>query len=104
MAKRKGRATMAQPALKLATEIIKIAVANFEMRFTLPVERELAARALNLTDLYNALNFCEVERSNTSDAGEVYLCVVGTTTENVQLAAIVHVNTDCGFYLVEEIS
>ena len=95
---------MAEPALKIATDFVRVAVADFDMSWSPSVESALAAGGLDLTDLHNALTFCEVTRSNKTEAEGVFLEVVGETTENVELRILVWVNTDRSLYRVEEVS
>jgi hypothetical protein len=56
-----------------------------------------------LADLHNVLAFCEVKRSNKSEAEGVFLEVIGTTTEDLPLSVKVWVNMDQGFFRVEEV-
>jgi hypothetical protein len=94
---------MAEPALKIATEFVRIAVAGLDMRWSPSVESTLSQMGLNLADLHHALAICEVKRSNKLEAEGVFLDVIGTTTEDVQLEIKVWVNLDHGFYRVEEV-
>ncbi len=95
---------MAEPALQIATDFIRVAVGDLDMRWRPSVEVALRCRGLNLADLYNALAFCEVQRSNKSEAEGVFLEVTGITTENVRLTTKIWVNYDQGFFRVEEIA
>jgi hypothetical protein len=92
-----------EPALQIATEFVRIAVAGLDMKWTPDVEFELTRRGLNLADLHNVLAFCEVKRSNKSEAEGVFLEVIGTTTEDLPLSVKVWVNMDQGFFRVEEV-
>lgn len=94
---------MAEPALKVATDAIRIAIANFDMRWPPSVEHELAELGLDLADLHNALTCCGVEYSNTSEAEGAYLVVSGITTDDIRLEAEVWVNTDACFFRVERV-
>lgn len=95
---------MAEPALKIATEFVRIAVAGLDMRWGPGVESTLSQMGLNLADLHNALAICEVKRSNKLEAEGLSLDVIGTTTEDVPLKIRVWVNLDRGFYRVEGLS
>lgn len=94
---------MAEPALKVATDLISFAIANFDMSWPPSVEHELAELGLDLTDLHNALTCCGVEYSNTSEAEGVYLVVSGFTTDDTRLEAAVWINTDACFFRVERV-
>jgi hypothetical protein len=95
---------MAEPALKVATEFVRIAVANFDVSWTPAVEVTLSARGLNLTDLHNALTCCQVQRSNKSEANGVFLDLSGSTTEDVELAIRVWIDPDRHLFFVEKVS
>jgi len=95
---------MAEPALKIATEFVRIAVANFDMGWIPSVENDLDDIGLDLTDLHNALTCCEVGWSNKLEAEGVLLTVRGETTEGVWIEVDVWVNPDAGFYRIERVS
>lgn len=76
---------MAEPALKLATKYLRIAVANFDMGWTPAVEAQLQRGGRTLTDLHNALIRCEVRSSHEMDADGAFFIVSGETTEEDQL-------------------
>lgn len=95
---------MAEPALKIATDFVRYAVADLEMRYSPKVEADLERKGQSLLDLYNMLSRCEVLSSNKLEAEGVYLSVRGETTEEVELIAKIWINTDGGFYRVEKIA
>lgn len=95
---------MAEPALKFVTEFVRLAVADFDMGWVPSVEVALDAMGLNLADLHNALSFCEVRRSNKSEADGVLLHVTGMTTDDVELQIQVWVSMDQNLYRVEKVS
>lgn len=95
---------MAEPALKLATKYLRIAVANFDMGWTPAVEAELRQLGLDLTDLHNALLRCEVQRSNETDADGAFFIVLGETTEDERLEIQVWVNPETRVLRVEKVS
>ena len=85
---------MAEPALKVATNFVRLAVADFDMSWDGSVDVALARIGLNLADLHNALSDCEVKRSNKLEAEGVFFDVVGSTTEDISLKIRVWVNPD----------
>ncbi len=85
---------MAEPALKVATDFMRLAVADFDMSWDRSVDVALAEIDPNLADLHNALSDCEVKGSNKLEAEGVFLNVVGSTTEEVTLIIRVWVNPD----------
>ena len=95
---------MAEPALKFATEFVRLAVADFDMSWVPSVEVTLDKMDLSLPDLPNALSSCEVQRSNKSEADGVLLHVIGFTTDDVELQIQVWVSMDQRLYRVEKVS
>lgn len=94
---------MAEPALKIATDYVRVAVANFAIDRTPAVGEALAELGLDLTDIHNALSECEVI-GNKVDAGGALFLVCGTTTEEDQLEILVWVDADTCCYRVERVS
>jgi len=95
---------MAEPALKVETEFLRIAVEALEMRFGPDTVSGLLSRGLYLTDLHNALACCEVRRSNKLEADGTFFEVIGDTTEGITLNIKVWVSLDQRFYRIEEVS
>jgi hypothetical protein len=95
---------MAEPALKIETDFVRIAVEALAMRWSPSVELDLSLRGLDLTDLHNALTCCLVQRSNKSEATGAFFDVVGETTESISLRMRVYVDLDLQYYRVEEVS
>lgn len=95
---------MAEPALKLATKYLRIAVANFDMGWTPAVEAKLRTCGLDLTDLHNSLLRCEVQLSNETDADGAFFIVSGETTEDVKLDIHLWVNPDTRVLRIVKVS
>ncbi len=95
---------MAEPALKLATKFLRVAVENFDMGWLPAVEDELQLIGVDLTDLHNALLGCEVQRSNKIDAGGASFVVSGETTEGERMKIRVWVDPDARVIRVDEVT
>ncbi len=94
---------MAEPALKLATKILRIAVKNFDIGWAPSVEHQLHLIGLDLTDLHNALLGCEVQRSNEAGANGASFIVSGETTEGDCIDIRVWINPDVHVLRVDEV-
>jgi len=94
---------MSEPALKIATDYVRLALVNFSLGWTPEVEAELSDRGLTLTDMANALRCCEAQWSDKRDASNALFLVVGQTTDDGPLEMVVRVEPNCHRLMVEEI-
>jgi len=94
----------AEPVLKLATDYVRIAVANFEVGFSPSVERELCRIGMTVVDLNNALLCCQATWTNKSEAADALFEVDGETTEGHLLHVRVRVNAGLRHVFIEEVS
>lgn len=94
---------MSQPALKLATDYVRVALANFSLGWRPSVETELARRGMTLTDLANVLRGCEVCWTDKENAEDAIFAAVGECTEGVTIELLVRVRPDCRRIVVEEV-
>jgi hypothetical protein len=93
----------AEPVLKLATDYVRIAVANFQVGFSPPVESELLRTGLTVVDLNNALSCCRATWTNKSEAADALFEVEEETTEGVILHIRVRVNPNSRNVSVENV-
>lgn len=94
---------MSEPALKIATDYVRLALANFSLGWTPDVERDLLRRDLTLTDLANALRCCQVLWTDKESASDALFVVLGDTTEGHSLELAVTVQPDCRRLVVKGI-
>lgn len=94
---------MSEPALKIATNYVRLALANFSLGWTPKVEAELGRRGLNLTDLANAIRNCEALWTDKEDASDALFIIVGETADGDEVELVVRVKPDCRRLIVEEI-
>lgn len=94
---------MSEPALKIATDYVRLALVNFALGWTPEVEEQLGLRGLTLTDMANALRRCEAQWTDKGDASDALFVVVGQTTDDGPLEMVVRVEPNRHRLMVEEI-
>lgn len=94
---------MSEPALKLATDYVRLASLDFSVGWKPSVEADLVKRQLTLTDLANVLRSCEVYWTDKENADDALFQVVGETTDDGTLTVTICINADRRRVIVEEI-
>lgn len=94
---------MSEPALKIATDYVRLAFVNFSLGWTPEVKAELGCRGLTLTDLTNALRCCNAQWTDKQNASDALFFVVGQTTDDGPLEMVVRIDPNRRHLLVEEI-
>jgi hypothetical protein len=95
---------MPTSAQRLATDLLRIAVENFDAEVPTSVAETIKGLGLNLTDMANALATCEATGSNKLEADGAIFYVRGATTEDMILAIEVWVSMDQALYRVLDVS
>jgi hypothetical protein len=95
---------MAEAALQIVTDFVRIVVEDFDLRWSPEVEASLIGAGVDLTDLRNALSNCEAKGSNKSEAVGVYIDVTGATTENLVLDIQIWIDPDSRVVDVVEVA
>jgi hypothetical protein len=95
---------MSEPARKIESEFIRIALGDYYVGFTPDVEVSLNELGLDLNDLDDALLDCVAVWSNKIDARGVFFGVIGTTTEGVVIEFDIWIDSDEGICNLERIA
>lgn len=89
---------------KIASEYVRLAAEDFDMRWTPKVERQLKELSLDLADARNALAAGLVLETEKESPEEAMFIVDGETSEGVALRISVRVCVDRPIYSLENVA
>jgi hypothetical protein len=91
-------------ALKVASDLVRFVVDDFDMRWSPPVESKLSELGLDLADARNALASCEVIETTKEYAESATFVATGETSEGVPLLLEVMIRSDRPVYHLLNVS
>ena len=89
---------------KIASEYVRLAAEDFDMRWTPKVEQQLKKLDLDLADARNALAACLVLETEKESPEAAMFVVDGETSEGVALRICVRVCVDRPIYCLENVA